>query len=53
MKALKGAICIRLASCFMSKGIYKSPESYKILMAFYEAHLQRWPAPLFLLYIYV
>lgn len=29
----------------MNKTIYKSPEGYAALMAFYDAHLKRWPVP--------
>lgn len=29
----------------MSKTIYKSPEGYATLMAFYDGHLKRWPVP--------
>lgn len=29
----------------MKKTIYKSPEGYRALMAFYDANLERWPVP--------
>ncbi len=29
----------------MNKTVYKSPKGYAALMAFYDAHLQRWPVP--------
>lgn len=29
----------------MNRTIYKSPEGYTALMAFYDAHLKRWPVP--------